>query len=60
MIGQSLRRAGRRRRQPGQALVEYTFLLVLFFAVAIAIFLVVGNEVKNTFSNIEDAIHRVI
>lgn len=40
----------------GQGLVEYALILVLIAVVVIVILAVVGNQVKNTFSNVSNAL----
>lgn len=49
-----------RQRQRGQALVEYAFLLILMVTVAIAIFMVVGNQVRNEYQTIQNEVQRAI
>jgi pilus assembly protein Flp/PilA len=45
----------RLRRTEGQALVSYALMLVLISIVSLAILMVLGNQVKNVFSNISAA-----
>lgn len=47
-------------REAGQALVEYAFLFILVVMIALAVFMVVGNQTKNTFHNIETSIDQAI
>jgi pilus assembly protein Flp/PilA len=44
------------RRQNGQGMVEYALILVLVSIVVIVILLTMGNQIKNVFSNIVDAL----
>ncbi len=44
------------RREQGQGMVEYALILVLIAVVVIAVLLVLGNQIKNVFSNISKAI----
>ena len=44
------------RRQDGQGMVEYALILVLVSIVVIVILLTMGNQIKNVFSNIVDAL----
>ena len=41
----------------GQGMVEYALILVLIAVVVIAILIVVGNQVKNVFSNISNGLN---
>ncbi|MFN2569137.1 MAG: Flp family type IVb pilin [Candidatus Dormibacteria bacterium] len=45
-----------RRGEDGQGMVEYALILVLIAVVVIVILAVVGNQVKNTFSNVSNAL----
>lgn len=40
-----------RRRQHGQALVEYAFLLVLLAAIGVAVLVLAGNQLQATFND---------
>ena len=40
----------------GQSMVEYALILVLIAVVVIAVLIVVGNQIQNTFCNISGAI----
>ena len=42
--------------QEGQGMVEYALILVLIAVVVIVILTVVGNQVKNVFSNISSGL----
>jgi len=44
-------------RQEGQGMVEYALILVLIAVVVIAVLMILGNQVKNVFSNIAGALH---
>jgi pilus assembly protein Flp/PilA len=44
------------RRQDGQGMVEYALILVLVSIVVIVILLTMGNQIKNVFSNVVDAL----
>ena len=43
-------------RQDGQGMVEYALILVLVSIVVIVILLTMGNQIKNVFSNVVDAL----
>jgi len=42
--------------EDGQGMVEYALILVLIAVVVIVILAVVGNQVKNTFSNVSNGL----
>jgi Flp pilus assembly pilin Flp len=42
----------RRRRQSGQALIEYAFLLVLMAAIIFAVVVMAGNRVRGLYNDI--------
>ena len=42
------------RDEEGQGMVEYALILALVAVVAIAILLILGQQVKNTFNNVSD------
>ncbi|MFN2569579.1 MAG: Flp family type IVb pilin [Candidatus Dormibacteria bacterium] len=42
--------------EEGQGMVEYALILVLIAVVVIVILAVVGNQVKNTFSNVSNGL----
>ena len=44
--------------EEGQGMVEYALILVLIAVVVIAILIVVGNQVKNVFSNISNGLNQ--
>lgn len=44
------------RTDKGQGMVEYALILVLIAVVVIAVLIVLGNQVQNTFCNIAGAI----
>lgn len=44
------------RSERGQGMVEYALILVLIAVVVIAVLIVVGNQIQNTFCNISGAI----
>jgi len=46
-----------RARLKGQGMVEYALILVLIAVVVIAVLMILGNQVKNVFSNIAGALH---
>ncbi len=46
------------KRQQGQGMVEYALILVLITVVVIAVLMILGNQVKNVFSNISGALGR--
>jgi pilus assembly protein Flp/PilA len=43
------------RSDKGQGMVEYALILVLIAVVVIAVLMVLGNQVQNTFCNIAGA-----
>jgi pilus assembly protein Flp/PilA len=43
------------RSDRGQGMVEYALILVLIAVVVIAVLMVLGNQVQNTFCNIAGA-----
>ena len=42
----------RHRRQSGQALIEYAFLMVLLATVAIAVIIMAGNQLKGVYNDV--------
>lgn len=42
----------RRRRESGQALTEYAFLLVLLAGIVIAVLVLAGGQLKGTFNDV--------
>jgi Flp pilus assembly pilin Flp len=42
----------KRRRQSGQALVEYAFLLVLLAGIMIAVLVLAGNQLSGTLNDV--------
>jgi pilus assembly protein Flp/PilA len=46
--------------EEGQAMVEYAVLLVLMAVVVLVVLIVLGNQVKNVFCNINGVIGRPI
>ena len=42
----------KRRRQSGQALIEYAFLMVLLAGIMIAVLVLAGNQLSGTFNDI--------
>ena len=48
--------AKRDESEEGQGMVEYALILVLIAVVVIVILTVVGNQVKNVFSNISSGL----
>ncbi len=44
------------KEEQGQGMVEYPFILVLIAVVAIIIVAVVGKQVKNVFSNVDNGL----
>ena len=45
-----------RDRKEGQALVEYSLILALVVVIVIVILIVMGNTVKNMFSNVSGSL----
>ncbi|MHB8572686.1 MAG: Flp family type IVb pilin [Candidatus Dormibacteria bacterium] len=45
-----------RSRQEGQGMVEYALILVLIAVVVIVVLILVGNQIKNVFQNIANAL----
>ena len=45
-----------RDRKEGQALVEYSLILTLVVVIVIVILIVMGNTVKNMFSNVSGSL----
>ena len=43
--------------QEGQGMIEYALILVLIAVVVIVILTVVGNQVKNVFSNVSNGLN---
>ena len=41
-----------RRRQTGQALIEYAFLLVLLATISFAVVVLAGNQLQGTFQDV--------
>jgi Flp pilus assembly pilin Flp len=50
MAGMVLR--SRRRRQSGQAVIEYAFLMVLLATIGVAVIALAGNQLKSTFNDV--------
>jgi Flp pilus assembly pilin Flp len=48
-----------RKRQRAQALIEYAFLFVLIATITIGIILVAGEQLKETYENVIQAIESV-
>jgi pilus assembly protein Flp/PilA len=44
-------------REEGQGMVEYALILVLIAMVIIVILSIVGKQVRNVFSNVNDALN---
>jgi len=44
------------RRERGQGMVEYALILVLIAVVVIVLLIVLGNQVRNTYCNIQGAV----
>ena len=42
----------RRRRQSGQALIEYAFLLVLMATISLALIVLAGTQIQGAFSDV--------
>jgi len=49
-------RLGWRDSENGQALVEYSLILVLVVCVILVTLIVLGNQVRNTYCNIQGAV----
>ena len=47
---------GWRDSEHGQALIEYSLIMCLIVVVVLITLLVLGNQVKNTYCNIEGAV----
>jgi len=47
---------GLQNRESGQALIEYALILVLVVCVILVTLIVLGNQVRNTYCNIEGAV----
>ena len=47
-----LARLGARDRERGQALIEYSLIMVLVVCVILVTLIVLGNQVRNTYCNI--------
>ena len=48
------------KSEEGQAMVEYAILLVLMAVVVLVVLIVLGNQVKNVFCNINGVIGRPV
>ena len=44
------------RRQAGQALVEYAFLLIVLATIGIAVIVLAGNQLQGTYTSVRDHI----
>lgn len=49
-------RLGWQDSENGQALIEYSLILVLVVCVVLVTLIVLGNQVKNTYCNIQGAV----
>jgi len=49
-------RLGWRDRENGQALIEYSLIMVLVVCVILVTLIVLGNQVRNTYCNIAGAV----
>lgn len=58
-VARSVQRLARLlRSEEGQAMIEYAVLLVLMGVVVLVVLIVLGNQVKNVFCNINGVIGR--
>jgi Flp pilus assembly pilin Flp len=53
---QILMRLGSKDGQNGQALIEYSLIMVLVVCVILVTLIVLGNQVRNTYCNIAGAV----
>jgi pilus assembly protein Flp/PilA len=58
MLGLGSKLGGRPRRQEGQGVVEYALILALVSIAVVIILLVMGNQIRNVFSNVVGALRR--
>ncbi|TMF11662.1 MAG: hypothetical protein E6I37_08615 [Chloroflexi bacterium] len=49
-------RLGLQNRENGQALIEYSLIMVLVVCVILVTLIVLGNQVRNTYCNIAGAV----
>jgi Flp pilus assembly pilin Flp len=49
-------RLGWQERENGQALIEYSLIMVLVVCVILVTLIVLGNQVRNTYCNIAGAV----
>ena len=56
LIERILMRIGWKDGENGQALIEYSLIMVLVVCVILVTLIVLGNQVKNTYCNIAGAV----